>query len=109
MIRDDFWLVDTTGEMRQTSGTRKSHGEKVFKDIRGATRRQYSAEEKIEILRLVEQSHLPARRKLDKPGIPRTTFYLWYDRDRTGGPETLEDRSAALATPQIRRIIKQTG
>ena len=36
--------------MRQTSGTRKSHGEKVVKDIRRATRRQYSAEEKIRIV-----------------------------------------------------------
>ena len=36
--------------MRQTSGKRKSHGEKVVKDIRRATRRQYSAEEKIRIV-----------------------------------------------------------
>lgn len=33
--------------MRQTSGTRQSHGEKVVKDIRRVTRKQYSAEEKI--------------------------------------------------------------
>ena len=31
-------------------GTRKSHGEKVVKDIRRATRKQYSAEEKIRIV-----------------------------------------------------------
>ncbi len=35
--------------MRQKPGTRKSHGEKVVKDIRRATRKQYSAEEKIRI------------------------------------------------------------
>ena len=35
--------------MRQTSG-RKSHGEKIVKDIRRATRKQYSAEEKIRIV-----------------------------------------------------------
>jgi len=40
--------------MRQTSGKRRSHGEKVVKDIRRATRRQYSAEEKIrEKIRIV--------------------------------------------------------
>ena len=33
--------------MRQTSGTRKSPGEKIVKDIKRATRRQYSSEEKI--------------------------------------------------------------
>lgn len=50
------------------------------------------ASEKLEIIRLVEQSHLPTRRTLDKLGIPRTTFYRWYDRYQTGGPEALEDR-----------------
>lgn len=41
--------------------------------------------EKAEIIALVEQSHLPARRTLDKLGIPRATFYRWYDRYREGG------------------------
>ncbi len=36
--------------MRQKPGARKSHGEKVVKDIRHATRKQYSAEEKIRIV-----------------------------------------------------------
>ncbi len=33
------------------------------------------ASEKLEIIRLVEGSHLPTKRTLDKLGIPRTTFY----------------------------------
>ena len=40
---------------------------------------RYPACEKLEIIRLVEQSHLPVRRTLDKIGIPRPTFYRWYD------------------------------
>ena len=54
---------------------------------------RYPASEKLEIIRLVEGSHLPTKRTLDKLGIPRTTFYRWYDRYLTGGPEALEDRS----------------
>ena len=54
---------------------------------------RYPAPEKLEIIRLVEGSHLPIRRTLDKLGIPRTTFYRWYDRYLSGGPEALEDRS----------------
>jgi transposase InsO family protein len=54
---------------------------------------RYPASEKAEIIRLVEQSHLPVRRTLEKLGIPRATFYRWYDLHRTGGPETLGDRS----------------
>jgi len=33
--------------MRQTTGTRKSPGEKIVKDIKRATRKHYSSEEKI--------------------------------------------------------------
>ena len=54
---------------------------------------RYPASEKLEIIRLVEQSHLPIKQTLDKLGIPRTTFYRWYDRYQGGGPEALEDQS----------------
>ena len=53
---------------------------------------RYSASDKIEIIRLVEQSHVPARRALEKLGIPRSSFYRWYDRYQGGGPEALADR-----------------
>ena len=54
---------------------------------------RYPASEKLEIIRLVEQSHLPVKQTLDKLGIPRTTFYRWYDHYQIGGPEALEDQS----------------
>ena len=54
---------------------------------------RYSAPEKLEIIRLVEQSHLPAKQTLDKLGIPRTTFYRWYDKYQTGGVDALEDKA----------------
>ena len=53
---------------------------------------RYSASDKIEIIRLVEHSHVPARRALEKLGIPRSSFYRWYDRYQGGGPEALADR-----------------
>jgi putative transposase len=51
-----------------------------------------SASEKLEIIGLVEQSHLPARRTLQMLGIKPSTFYRWYDRFRSGGLEALEDK-----------------
>jgi putative transposase len=54
---------------------------------------RYPASEKLEIIRLVEHSHLSVRRTLDKLGIPRTTFYRWYELYQTGGVDALEDRS----------------
>ena len=54
---------------------------------------RYPASEKLEIIRLVEQSHLPIKQTLDNLGIPHTTFYRWYDRYQIGGSEALEDQS----------------
>jgi transposase InsO family protein len=54
---------------------------------------RYPASEKLEIIRLIEQSHLPVKRTLAKLGIPKTTFYRWYDRYLTFGEAGLEDRS----------------
>ena len=53
---------------------------------------RYPASEKLEIIRLVERSHLPVRRTLDKLGVPPSTFYSWYDRYRAFGEAGLEDR-----------------
>ena len=53
---------------------------------------RYHPSDKAEIIRLVEQSPSPARRTLEKLGIPRSSFYRWYDRYRRGGPEALADR-----------------
>lgn len=53
---------------------------------------RYPASEKMEIIRLIEQSHLPAKRTLEMLGIARTTFYRWYDRYQAFGEAGLEDR-----------------
>lgn len=53
---------------------------------------RYPASEKLEIIKLVEQSHLPAKRTLEMLGIPKTTFYRWYDRYQAFGEAGLEDR-----------------
>ena len=53
---------------------------------------RYPAAEKLEIIRTVEASHLPTRTTLGKIGIPKTTFYRWYDRYLEHGPDGLEDR-----------------
>ena len=58
---------------------------------------RYPASEKLEIIRLVERSHLPVRRTLDKLGIPSTTFYRWYDRYQAFGEAALKIAPAAPA------------
>lgn len=54
---------------------------------------RYPASEKLEIIRTVEGSHLPTKKTLDMLGVPRTSFYRWYDRYLEGGFEALPDHS----------------
>src|SRR5258707_12219786 len=56
---------------------------------------RYAAAEKLEIIRLVEQSSLSVRRTLAQIGIPRSTFYLWYERYLARGAGALEDGQSA--------------
>ena len=60
---------------------------------------RYPASEKLEIIRLVEESSLSVRRTLAQIGIPKSTFYAWYDRYAAGGLDALEDRR-----PKPRRV-----
>jgi putative transposase len=53
---------------------------------------RYPASEKLEIIRLVERSHLPAKQTLDRLGIARPTFYRWYDLYLRFGEDGLADR-----------------
>lgn len=53
---------------------------------------RYPASEKLEIIRLVEQSHLSVKRTLEKLGVSKSTFYRWYDLYRRFGERGLEDR-----------------
>ena len=69
---------------------------------------RYPASEKLEIIRTVEGSHLPVKQTLDMLGIPRTTFYRWYDRYVDGGFDALADRSPRPGSvwnriPDVRR------
>ncbi len=64
---------------------------------------RYAASEKLEIIRLVEGSHLSVRQTLAKLGIPRTTFYRWYDRYLQRGEAGLQDQS-----PKPKHLLKRS-
>ena len=57
---------------------------------------RYPSTEKLEIIRPVECSHLPVRRTLRHLGVPKTSFYRWYDRYQAFGERGLEDRNSRL-------------
>jgi putative transposase len=51
-----------------------------------------TASERLEIIRLVEDSELPIRNTLRHLGVARSTFYDWYKRFLDDGPDGLEDK-----------------
>jgi len=53
---------------------------------------RYSASEKLEIIRLVEQSSLSVQQTLTRLGLRRSTFYGWLKRYQEGGIDGLEDQ-----------------
>ena len=55
---------------------------------------RYLASEKLEIICTVEGSHLPTKQTLDMLGIPRSTFYRWYDLYLEDGLDGLSDKSS---------------
>jgi len=65
---------------------------------------RYPASEKLEIIRLVEGSHLPVKRTLAHLGVPKPTFYRWYDLYRRFGEAGLEDRRAGPKRSSWNRI-----
>ena len=50
--------------------------------------------EKLEIIRIVEESELSARKTLIELGVPRSTFYNWYRRYLEYGPDGLVARES---------------
>ena len=59
---------------------------------------RYSASEKYEIIRLVEDSNLSIRQTLTRLDIHRSTFYHWLQRYQDNGVDGLEDRKS---TPTV--------
>jgi transposase InsO family protein len=47
--------------------------------------KQWSASEKLEVIRLVEESGQPVKQTLETLDIPRSTFYRWYARYQERG------------------------
>ncbi len=63
--------------MRQKPGTRRSASEKIVKDIQRATRKQYSAEEKIRIVLDGLRGEDSIAELCRREGISQGVYYKW--------------------------------
>ena len=53
---------------------------------------RYSQSEKMEIIRLVEESDLSIKQTLAELDVPKSTFYLWYRQYNKYGYDGLASR-----------------
>ena len=56
--------------------------------------KRYTPEEKLEIIHLIEHSALPVKQTLAELQVPRSTFYVWYQRYQEEGPAGLQPKKA---------------
>ena len=84
--------------MRQKPGTKQSHGEKVVKDIRRATRKQYSSEEKIRIVIDGLKGEDSIAELCRREGIAQSLYYSWSKEFLEAGKKRLAGDTARAAT-----------
>jgi transposase len=84
--------------MRQKPGTNRSHGEKVVKDIRRATRKQYSAEEKIRIVLDGLKGEDSIAELCRREGIAQSLYYSWSKEFLEAGKKRLAGDTVRAAT-----------
>ncbi len=93
--------------MRQKAGTPKPSAEKVIKDIRRVTRKQYGAEEKIRIvldgLRGEESIAALCRRE----GIAESLYYNWSKEFLEAGKKRLAGDTARAATSDEVKVLRK--
>jgi transposase len=84
--------------MRQKSGTRETTSEQVVKDIRRATRKHHSAEEKIRIVLDGLRGEYSIAELCRREGIAESLYYSWSKEFLEAGKRRLAGDTARAAT-----------
>jgi len=94
--------------MKQKSQTRQTGGAKAIKDIRRATRKQYSAEEKIRIVLdgLRGEESIAELCRLE--GIAQSVYYKWSKEFLEAGKKRLSgDTSRSASTTEVKGLRRE--
>src|SRR4249920_604032 len=92
--------------MRQHSNLAKDPAEKVVKDIRRATRKQYSAEEKIRIVLEGLRGEDSIAELCRKEGIAQNLYYRWCKEFLEAGKKRLAGDTAREATSDEVKMLR---
>jgi transposase len=94
--------------MRQKSGTRHTASENVVKDIRRATRKQYSAEEKIHIVLDGLRGEETIAELCRREGIAQSLYYSWSKEFLEAGKKRLAgDTARAANTGEVKDLRRE--
>ena len=93
--------------MRQESGRHKDPAPKVVKDIRRATRKQYSAEEKIRIVLDGLRGEDSIAELCRREGINQNLYYRWSKEFLQAGKKRLAGDTAREATTDEVRGLRR--
>ena len=93
--------------MRQKSETQKPSSERIVKDIRRATRKQYSAEEKIRIVLDGLRGEHSIAELCRREGIAESLYYNWSKEFLEAGKRRLAGDTARAATSSEVKDLRQ--
>jgi transposase len=93
--------------MRQKSGPGKEPAEKVVQDIRRATRKHYSAEEKIRIVLEGLRGEDSIAELCRREGINQNLYYRWSKEFLEAGKKRLAGDTAREATSEEVRSLRR--
>ena len=94
--------------MRQKSGPQTSAAEKTIKDIRRATRKQYSAEEKIRIVLDGLRGEYSIAELCRREGIAESLYYSWSKEFLEAGKRRLAgDTARAATTDEVKGLRRE--
>jgi len=99
LSKGEFGLIVTSKETMMTRrATRPESAEETVRDIRRATRRQYSAEEKIRIILEGLRGEASIAELCRKEGIAQSMYYGWSKEFLEAGKRRLAGDTAREAT-----------
>jgi transposase len=93
--------------MRQKSNTPETPSERLVRDIRRATRKQYSAEEKIRIVLDGLRGEVSIAELCRREGIAESLYYSWSKEFLEAGKRRLAGDTARAATSSEVKDLKR--
>jgi transposase len=96
--------------MRQTSGPGRQPAEQIVKDIRRATRRHFSAEEKIRIVLEGLRGEESIAELCRREGIVQNLYYRWSKDFLEAGKKRLAgDTARAATTDEVKELRREAA